>query len=113
MAAGIIATCFGVPPLKVNLSQTVSRYMGETEKNMHSIIDEAESAGAVLLLDEAGALFGRRTEVRDAQDRYANVEIYCLLQRMERHAGLAILTTNLKQNLDRALQGEFAICPSI
>ncbi len=102
MAAQIIASELGVELFQVDLAKTISKYIGETEKNLDAVFDAADKAGAVLLFDEADALFGKRTEVRDAHDRYANVEVAYLLQRMEIYAGLAILTTNLRQNLDKA-----------
>jgi hypothetical protein len=102
MAAQVIARELGVELFQVDLAKVVSKYIGETEKNLDRIFDAAERASAVLLFDEADALFGKRTEVKDAHDRYANVEIAYLLQRMESYAGLAVLTTNLKQNVDDA-----------
>jgi hypothetical protein len=102
MAAQIIAGALGVDLLQVDLSKTVSKYIGETEKNLDGIFDAAERAGAVLLFDEADAIFGKRTEIKDAHDRHANVEVAYLLQRMESFRGLAILTTNFKQNIDEA-----------
>jgi len=102
MAAQIIAQDIGVELFQVDLSKLVSKYIGETEKNLESVFEAAEKACAVLLFDEADALFGKRTEIRDAHDRHANVEVAYLLQRMESFAGLAILTTNLRQNLDTA-----------
>ncbi|MBW3603178.1 MAG: ATP-binding protein, partial [Actinobacteria bacterium] len=92
----------GLDLYRIDLSATVSKYIGETEKNLARIFDAAEASGAVLLFDEADALFGRRGEVRDGHDRYANLEVAYLLQRMESYRGLAILTTNLRGNLDRA-----------
>ena len=83
-------------------SQVVSKYIGETEKNLSRVFDAAESGGAVLFFDEADALFGKRSEVKDSHDRYANIEVSYLLQRMEAYRGLAILTTNMKQALDTA-----------
>ena len=80
----------------------VSKYIGETEKNLRRIFEAAEQSGAILLFDEADALFGKRSEVKDSHDRYANVEVSYLLQRMEAYRGLAILTTNLKSSLDTA-----------
>ena len=80
----------------------MSKYIGETEKNLRAVFDAAESGGAVLLFDEADALFGKRSEVKDSHDRYANIEVSYLLQRMEAYRGLAILTTNLKEALDQA-----------
>jgi SpoVK/Ycf46/Vps4 family AAA+-type ATPase len=87
---------------RVDLSQVVSKYIGETEKNLRRVFDAAEEGGAILLFDEADALFGKRSEVRDSHDRYANIEISYLLQRMESYHGLAILTTNMKETLDAA-----------
>jgi SpoVK/Ycf46/Vps4 family AAA+-type ATPase len=80
----------------------VSKYIGETEKNLRRVFAAAEASGAVLLFDEADALFGKRGEVKDGHDRYANLEVAYLLQRMESYRGLAILTTNLRSNVDRA-----------
>ena len=80
----------------------MSKYIGETEKNLRRLFDAAEASGAVLLFDEADALFGKRGEVKDGHDRYANLEVAYLLQRMESYRGLAILTTNLRSNVDRA-----------
>jgi hypothetical protein len=102
MAAQVIAGELGVEILHVDLSKTVSKYIGETEKNLDRLFESAERSGAVLLFDEADAIFGKRTEVKDAHDRHANVEVAYLLQRMEAFQGLAILTTNLKQNIDNA-----------
>jgi SpoVK/Ycf46/Vps4 family AAA+-type ATPase len=87
---------------RVDLSSVVSKYIGETEKNLRRIFDAAEMGGAILLFDEADALFGKRSEVKDSHDRYANMEVAYLLQRMEAYRGLAILTTNLKNSLDQA-----------
>ena len=80
----------------------VSKYIGETEKNLRRIFDAAEDGGSILLFDEADALFGKRSEIRDSHDRYANIEVGYLLQRMEVYSGLAILTTNMKDSLDKA-----------
>jgi SpoVK/Ycf46/Vps4 family AAA+-type ATPase len=80
----------------------VSKYIGETEKNLKRVFDAAEESGAILLFDEADALFGKRTEVKDSHDRHANIEVSYLLQRMESYQGLAILTTNLRKNIDEA-----------
>lgn len=102
MAAQIIAGEMGVPLFHVDLAQTVSKYIGETEKTLAGIFDGAAKAGAVLLFDEADALFGKRSDVKDAHDRYANIEVAYLLQQMEEYRGLAILTTNAKQNVDAA-----------
>ena len=102
MAAQIIARELGSALFQVDLAKTVSKYIGETEKALDVIFDAAEAASAVLLFDEADALFGKRSEVRDAHDRYANLEVAYLLQRIEAYRGLAVLTTNLKENLDAA-----------
>jgi SpoVK/Ycf46/Vps4 family AAA+-type ATPase len=89
---------------RVDLSSVVSKYIGETEKNLKLVFDAAEEGGVLLLFDEADALFGKRSEVRDSHDRYANIEVGYLLQRMEAYQGLAILTTNLKSSMDTAFQ---------
>jgi hypothetical protein len=102
MAAEVLAQQFRLDLYRIDLSTVVSKYIGETEKNLRRIFDAAESGGAVLLFDEADALFGKRTEVKDSHDRHANVEVSYLLQRMESYQGLAILTTNLKKSLDQA-----------
>jgi SpoVK/Ycf46/Vps4 family AAA+-type ATPase len=87
---------------RIDLSQVVNKYIGETEKNLRRVFDAAEEGGAILLFDEADALFGKRSEVKDSHDRYANVEVSYLLQRMEAYRGLAILTTNMKDAIDTA-----------
>ena len=102
MAAGVIAEELELDLYRIDLSRVVSKYIGETEKNLGTVFDEAEGAGAVLLFDEADALFGRRSEVKDSHDRYANLEVSYLLQRMEAYDGLAILTTNQRSALDPA-----------
>jgi len=102
LAAQVIAADLGLDLYVVDLSTVVDKYVGETEKNLDRIFDEADRVNAVLLFDEADALFGKRSEVGDAHDRYANVEVAYLLQRMERFDGLALLTTNLRANLDEA-----------
>lgn len=102
LAAEVLATTLRLDLYRVDLSAVVSKYIGETEKNLRQIFDAAEKGGAILLFDEADALFGKRSEVKDSHDRYANIEVSYLLQRMETHRGLAILTTNLKSNLDSA-----------
>jgi hypothetical protein len=102
LAAEIIAGELGLDLYRIDLAATVSKYIGETEKNLRRLFDAAEASGAVLLFDEADALFGRRGEVKDAHDRYANLEVAYLLQRMESYRGLALLTTNLRSNVDRA-----------
>lgn len=102
LAAEVLANAVSLDLYRIDLSQVVSKYIGETEKNLARVFDAAEEGGAVLLFDEADALFGRRTEVKDSHDRYANVETSYLLQRMEAYRGLAILTTNMKSALDPA-----------
>ena len=102
MAAEVIAAELELDLYQIDLAGVVSKYIGETEKNLRRIFDAAEDTGAVLLFDEADALFGKRSEVRDSHDRYANLEISYLLQRMESYRGLAILTTNMKHALDPA-----------
>ncbi len=102
MAAEAIAHSARLDLYRIDLASTVSKYIGETEKNLKRIFDAAEVSGAVLLFDEADALFGKRSEVKDSHDRYANIETAYLLQRIEAYRGLAILTTNMKASLDRA-----------
>ena len=102
LAADIIARDLGLDLYKVDLSGVVSKYIGETEKNLERIFSSAENANAILFFDEADALFGKRSEVRDSHDRYANIEIAYLLQQMEQYEGVAILATNLRQNMDEA-----------
>jgi len=102
MAAEVLARELRLDLYRIDLSHVVSKYIGETEKNLRRIFDAAEEGGALLLFDEADALFGKRTEVKDSHDRYANLEVSYLLQRMESHRGLAILTTNLRSALDTA-----------
>lgn len=102
MAAEVLANELQLDLYRIDLSQVVSKYIGETEKNLRRVFDAAEQGGAILLFDEADALFGKRSEVKDSHDRYANVEISYLLQRMESYRGLAILTTNLKDAIDTA-----------
>jgi vesicle-fusing ATPase len=102
LAAEVIANSLSLDLYRVDLAQVVSKYIGETEKNLAKIFDAAAEGGAILLFDEADALFGKRSEVKDSHDRYANVEVSYLLQRMEAYRGLAILTTNQKTALDTA-----------
>jgi ATPase family associated with various cellular activities (AAA) len=101
-AAEVLAGELGLDLYRVDLSAVVSKYIGETEKNLRRVFDAAECGGALLLFDEADALFGRRSEVRDSHDRYANIEVNYLLQRMESYQGLAVLATNLRAALDPA-----------
>lgn len=102
MAAEVLARELSLDLYRIDLSSVVSKYIGETEKNLRRVFDAAEEGGAILLFDEADALFGKRSEVKDSHDRYANIEVSYLLQRMEAYRGLAILTTNLKSALDPA-----------
>jgi AAA+ superfamily predicted ATPase len=102
MAADVLAQELRLDVYRIDLSQVVSKYIGETEKNLRRVFDAAETGGVILLFDEADALFGKRSEVKDSHDRYANMEVSYLLQRMEAYRGLAILTTNLKDALDVA-----------
>ncbi|MEP6620644.1 MAG: AAA family ATPase [bacterium] len=102
MAAEVIAADLGVEILKIDLSQIVSKYIGETEKNLRQLFDQAASANAILFFDEADALLGKRSDVKDAHDRYANTETAYLLQKMEEYPGITILATNLPQNMDAA-----------
>jgi SpoVK/Ycf46/Vps4 family AAA+-type ATPase len=102
MSAEIVAKALGLDLYVIDLSTVIDKYIGETEKNLERIFVEADRVNAVLLFDEADAVFGKRSEVQDAHDRYANVETAYLLQRIERFNGLAILTTNLRSNVDEA-----------
>jgi AAA+ superfamily predicted ATPase len=102
MAAEVLATELKLDLYKIDLSQVINKYIGETEKNLDRIFAAAENSNAILFFDEADALFGKRSEIRDSHDRYANVEISYLLQRMEEYEGISILATNQKQNLDDA-----------
>jgi hypothetical protein len=104
LAAEVLARELGLDLYRIDLSAVVSKYIGETEKNLGQVFDAAEEGGVLLLFDEADALFGKRGEVKDSHDRYANIEVGYLLQRMEAYQGLAILTTNLKASIDRAFQ---------
>lgn len=104
LAAEVLGSELGLDVYRIDLSAVVSKYIGETEKNLKQVFDAAEEGGVLLLFDEADALFGKRGEVREAHDRYANIEVGYLLQRMEAYQGLAILTTNLKSSMDKAFQ---------
>ncbi len=104
LAAEVVAAELCLDLYRIDLSAVASKYVGETEKNLKRVFDAAEEGGVVLLFDEAEALFGKRSEVKDSHDRYANIEIGYLLQRMESYQGVAILTTNLKSTLDQAFQ---------
>jgi SpoVK/Ycf46/Vps4 family AAA+-type ATPase len=102
MAAEVLANELQLDLYRIDLSQVVNKYIGETEKNLRRVFDAADDSGAILLFDEADALFGKRSDVKDSHDRYANIEVSYLLQRMEEYRGLAILTTNMKKALDQA-----------
>jgi ATPase family associated with various cellular activities (AAA) len=102
MAAEVIARELQLDLYRIDLSSVVSKYIGETEKNLRRVFDAAEAGGTILLFDEADALFGKRSEVKDSHDRYANMEVSYLLQRMEAYRGLAVLTTNFKDSVDTA-----------
>jgi SpoVK/Ycf46/Vps4 family AAA+-type ATPase len=104
MAAGVLARELDRDLYQIDLATVVSKYIGETEKHLRKIFDAAERSGAILLFDEADALFGKRSQVRDSHDRYANLEVSYLLQRMESYRGIAILTTNMQNALDPAFQ---------
>jgi ATPase family protein associated with various cellular activities (AAA)/winged helix domain-containing protein len=104
LAAEVLASELHLDLYRIDLSAVVSKYIGESEKNLRRVFDAAEDTGAILLFDEADALFGKRSDVKDSHDRYANIEVSYLLQRMEAYRGLAILTTNLKSALDPAFQ---------
>jgi hypothetical protein len=102
LAAEVLAKILDLDLYRIDLSSVVNKYIGETEKNLRRLFDTAEDSGVVLFFDEADALFGKRSEVKDSHDRYANIEINYLLQRLEAYNGLAILATNLKNALDQA-----------
>jgi AAA+ superfamily predicted ATPase len=102
MAAEVIAQELGLDLYKIDLSSIVSKYIGETEKNLGYMFKEAETSNAILFFDEADAIFGKRSEIKDAHDRYANIEVNYLLQKLEEHSGITILATNLAQNIDDA-----------
>jgi hypothetical protein len=104
LAAEVLAAELRLDLYRIDLSAVVSKFIGDTEKNLRQVFDAAEDGGILLLFDEADALFGKRAEVKDSHDRYANIEVGYLLQRMEAYQGLAVLTTNLKSSLDRAFQ---------
>jgi hypothetical protein len=109
LAAEVIAGMLAVPLLKVDIAQTVSKWLGETSKNLDEAFDEAEACHAVLFIDEADALCGKRGDVRHGVDRYANIEVSHLLQRLEEHDGLIILASNLKENIDAAFLRRFQV----
>ncbi len=107
VAAHILARDLGMDLYRIDLSLVVSKYIGETEKNLSRVFDAAEEGGMVLFFDEADALFGKRTEVKDSHDRYTNIEINYLLERIESFAGLAILSTKNRRGLDDAFLRRF------
>mgnify|MGYP000390943084 CR=1 FL=1 len=102
MAAQVIANELKLDLYKIDLSNVVSKYIGETEKNLEKVFTEAETSNAILFFDECDALFGKRTEISDAHDRYANLEVSFLLQKIEEYDGIVILATNLRGNMDDA-----------
>jgi SpoVK/Ycf46/Vps4 family AAA+-type ATPase len=102
LAAVAIARELGTNLLRIDLASVVSKYIGETEKHIDAVFKDAEQSGGVLLIEEADALFGKRSQVKDSHDRYANIEVSYLLQRIESFNGLAILTTHKRQNIDAA-----------
>lgn len=102
LAASIVSRALGIPLYRIDLSRIVSKYIGETEKNLERIFTEAEQLGCVLLFDEADALFGKRTDVKDAHDRYSNIQVAYLLQRLETYSGISLLATNYRNNIDAA-----------
>ena len=107
MTAEIMAGELGLDLYKIDLSTVVSKYIGETEKNLSRIFQEAETSNAILFFDEADALFGKRSQIGDAHDRYANIEVSYLLQKLEEYEGIVILATNLRRNLDDAFLRRF------
>jgi SpoVK/Ycf46/Vps4 family AAA+-type ATPase len=102
MAAEVLANTLHLDLYRIDLSSVINKYIGETEKNLRRVFDAAEDGGAILFFDEADALFGKRSEVKDSHDRYANIEVNYLLQRMESYRGLAVLATNMRSALDPA-----------
>lgn len=107
LTASILANELGIEVYKIDLSQVISKYIGETEKNLDLLFDQAEKKGWILFFDEADALFGKRTDVKDAHDRYANQETNYLLQKIEDYKGLVILASNAKSNIDKAFIRRF------
>lgn len=102
MAAEVLANALELKLYRINLSSVVDKYIGETEKNLSRLFDAAENSGAILFFDEADALFGKRTEVKDSHDRYANIEVNNLLKRIESYKGLVIIATSVQETLDNA-----------
>jgi SpoVK/Ycf46/Vps4 family AAA+-type ATPase len=109
LAAEVVAGSLGLDLYKIDLSAVVSKYIGETEKNLERIFGAAAAGDLVLFFDEADALFGKRSDVSDAHDRYANIEVAYLLQRLETYDGLVVLATNLQRNIDQAFQRRISI----
>src|SRR5690606_1665724 len=107
LTASLLGKYTGKEVYKIDLSMVVSKFIGETEKNLANLFDKAENKDWILFFDEADALFGKRTNVRDAHDKYANQEVSFLLQRTETYAGLVILATNFKNNIDDAFARRF------
>ena len=105
--ASLIGQQSGKAVYRIDLSMLISKYIGETEKNLSQVFDAAEDKNWILFFDEAAALFGKRTNVRDAHDKYANQEVAYLLQKIENHNGLVILATNMKSNIDEAFKRRF------
>jgi SpoVK/Ycf46/Vps4 family AAA+-type ATPase len=102
-AASVLANELGVGLYRIDLSAVVGKFIGETEKNLSAVFADAEAAGAILFIDEADALFGKRSEVKDAHDRFANMEVNYLLQRLEDFNGLVVLASNSRDNVDPAI----------
>lgn len=107
LAAKILAKELGMDLYRVDLAGVISKYIGETEKNLKKVFERAEKSNSLLFFDEADAIFGKRQEVKDSHDRYANIEISYLLQRIENYRGMAVLTTNNKENYDPAFLRRF------
>jgi SpoVK/Ycf46/Vps4 family AAA+-type ATPase len=102
LSAEVLATELGLDLYRVDLASVVSKYIGETEKNLSRVFEDAQSSNAILFFDEADALFGKRSDIKDAHDRYANIEVNYLLQRVEGYEGAVILASNLSKNIDEA-----------
>lgn len=113
MAAEVLANELHLGLYRIDLGQVVNKYIGETEKNLKRIFDAAEEGGAILLFDEANALFGKRSEARDGHDRYTNIEINYLLQRIESYHGLIILASNMKHAMDKGVSSSHPFCGSL
>ena len=110
MAAEIMGNELGIDVYKIDLSTIVSKYIGETEKNLDSVFREVTTANAIIFFDEADSIFGKRSEVRDSHDRYANIEISYLLQKLDDFDGVIILATNLRKNMDEAFTRRMHFC---